>query len=396
MKNFTLPEKAVALGTARSVIRETFEYGNMRKAQIGAENVFDFSLGNPSTPPPKHLNEVLAELIANENSLTLHGYTSSAGAVYARKAAAKAESARAGYDFPYENIYMTCGAAASLTVTLNALICEGERIILLAPYFPEYKVFAEKAGAQVAVVPPVKDTMMPDLEALEKEVRLGAKAVVINSPNNPSGAVYSADTLAKIADILRASENRIFLISDEPYRELVYGDIPVPYVPAFYEDTVICYSFSKSLSVPGERIGYIAIPPCMENANTVFAAVCGAGRALGYVCAPTLFQRVITECIDDKPDLSEYIQNRKLLYSTLTGLGFECINPDGAFYLFVKVPDSLTANKLCEIARKYELLLVASDSFGVDGYIRISYCVSHDTVLRSVPAFEKLAAEIKL
>ncbi len=393
MKNCKLPQRMVELGTARSAIRELFEYANRRKAEIGADKVFDFSLGNPSTPPPERVSETLLDLLQNKDSIALHGYTSSIGSPEARRACAALECARGG-NVPSENIYMTCGAAASLTITLSALINEGERVILLAPYFPEYRVFAEKAGASVAVVPPAPDTMLPDLARLECELAKGAKAVIINSPNNPSGAVFDEQTLSKIGELLKKCDERVFLIADEPYRELLYDGVKAPYIPDFYEDTIICYSFSKSLSLPGERIGYIAVPPCLENDKEVVAAIGGAGRALGYVCAPSLFQQLVSLCADCKPSLESYEKNRELIYASLTKMGFECIRPEGAFYLFIKCPAGLSAEDFCEKAKARELLLVPSTSFGVDGYARLSYCVAYDTILRSLDAFEALADEV--
>ena len=397
MSGIDLPDKMLALGTARSVIRETFEYANMRKAQIGAENVFDFSLGNPSTPPPPQVKAAIADLVENTDSISLHGYTSSPGGMYAREAAARLESRRAGYEIPASNIYMTCGAAASLAVLLKAVVCEGDRVALLAPFFPEYKVFAENAGAKAVIIPPEKGRMTPDLDALEKQLESGIKAVIINSPNNPSGAVFSAEEIKKISAVLYKYEKKtgktVLLISDEPYRELVYDGKEVPYIPAIYKDTVICYSFSKSLSLPGERIGYIAVPPCVSGSEDIFYAVCGAGRSLGYVCAPTMFQRVIANCIDAGPDIPAYDRNRKAIYTALSEMGFDCIYPSGAFYLFIKVPKGFTAAGFCEAARAHELLLVPSDTFGVEGYVRLSYCVSPETIQNSLPAFKRLAQE---
>ena len=274
-------------------------------------------------------------------------------------------------------------------------MCPGDKIALLAPYFPEYKVFVENAGAEAVVVPPADLSMQPDLAEFKKAVESGIKAVIVNSPNNPSGAVLSAETLEAMADILRAESAKkgesIYVIADEPYRELVYDGAEVPFVPAVYPDTLVCYSYSKSLSLPGERLGYIMVPPCVSDSGKVFAAVCGAGRSLGYLCAPALFQYMLAECADERPDIAAYAGNRALLYGALTEMGFECVKPDGAFYLFVKAPAGVSGAEFCEAAKRFELLLVPSDSFGVEGYARVAYCVSADTIRRSLPAFKKLA-----
>lgn len=400
MEQQSVSEKMLSLGEHRSVIRDIFEYGNQRKREIGADKVFDFSLGNPSTPPPAQVRQSLLRLLNEEDSVALHGYTSSVGSPAARSAVAAAESRRAGQSIPPECFYMTCGAAASLAIVLKALICPGEQVVLLAPFFPEYRVFAESAGAQVVVVPPADQSMTPDLAALERALEGNVKAVLLNSPNNPSGAVLSEQALGNIGALLRrASEKKgreIYLISDEPYREIVYDGVTVPYVPHFYSDTLVCYSYSKALSLPGERIGYIMVPPSVRARQQVFAAVCGAGRALGYVCAPSLFQRMLEECAHLTSNTESYAQNRTLLYESLCKMGYSCVRPDGAFYLFVKAPDGINAAEFCEAAKRYELLLVPSDSFGVPGYARVSYCVSEQMVRGSLPAFEALAAQYGL
>lgn len=391
-----LPENMLALGESRSVIREIFEYGMKRRGEIGADNVYDFSLGNPSVPAPKKVGDTIAKLLQEEDSTVIHAYSSTTGNLSARAAAAKQESMRAGRDIPADCIYMSCGAAASLTISLRAMLCPGEKVVLLAPFFPEYVPFCQSAGAEVIIVPPVDSSMQPDLELFRAAVAQGAKAVIINSPNNPSGAIYSEETLTKIADILRAQEEAngspIYLIADEPYRELVYGDAKVPFIPNIYADSVVCYSYSKSLSLPGERIGYIMVNPEAADSRRLYNAIVGAGRSMGYVCAPSLFQRVIAECADERPDLKAYETNRNLLYGALTEYGFECVRPDGAFYLFLKVPGG-NASEFCEKAKKFELLLVPSDSFGMGGYVRIAYCVSEKTIRDSLPSFRKLAEE---
>ena len=392
-------QKAYALGSKRSAIRELFEYAKKRGAEIGAENVYDFSIGNPSVPAPKQVNDEICRLTAEMPSVELHGYTSAQGDKGVRETIANNMKKRFGFEMDADLLYMTCGAAASLTVTLNALtVEEGDEFLVFAPFFPEYKVFAEGAGAKLTVLP-ADEKLQPDLEALKKALNPRVRGVLINSPNNPSGVVYTAEVLARMADILRAhsKENDIvYLISDEPYRELVYDkDTIVTFPMNVYENTIVCYSYSKALSLPGERIGYIAVSPKCEEASSVYAAVCGAGRMLGFVCAPALFQRVVAACDGLTGDLSVYQKNRDLLYNGLTKCGFDCIYPDGAFYLFMKTPEA-DANAFCEQAKKYELLLVPGDSFGAKGYVRIAYCVSTERIENALPAFEKLAAEYGL
>ena len=393
-------EKMLALGESRSVIRDISEFADARRQEIGAENVFDFSIGNPSVPAPERVGETLRRLLDSVDSITLHSYTPAPGLMKARMAAARQESLRAGFDIPAGSIYLTCGAAASLAISLRALVCPGDKIALLAPYFPEYKVFVENAGAEAVVVPPADLSMQPDLAVFKKVVASGIKAVIVNSPNNPSGAVLSAETLEAMADILRAETDKkgesIYMIADEPYRELVYDGAEVPFVPSIYPDTIVCYSYSKSLSLPGERLGYIMVPPCVSDSGKVFAAVCGAGRSLGYLCAPALSQYMLAECADERPDIAAYAANRALLYGALTEMGFECVKPDGAFYLFVKAPNGVSGTEFYEAGKRFELLMVPSDSFGVEGYVRVAYCVSEDTIRRSLPAFKKLAEQYSL
>lgn len=393
-------EKMLALGESRSVIRDISEFADARRQEIGAENVFDFSIGNPSVPAPRRVDETFRSLLDSVDSITLHSYTPAPGLMKARMAAARQESLRAGFDIPAGSIYLTCGAAASLAISLRALVCPGDKIALLAPYFPEYKVFVENAGAEAVVVPPADLSMQPDLAVFKKVVASGIKAVIVNSPNNPSGAVLSAETLEAMADILRAESAKkgesIYMIADEPYRELVYDGAEVPFVPSIYPDTIVCYSYSKSLSLPGERLGYIMVPPCVSDSGKVFAAVCGAGRSLGYLCAPALSQYMLAKCADERPDIAAYAANRALLYGALTEMGFECVKPDGAFYLFVKAPNGVSGTEFYEAGKRFELLMVPSDSFGVEGYVRVAYCVSEDTIRRSLPAFKKLAEQYSL
>ena len=392
-------QRMYALGSRRSVIREIFEFGKQRAQEVGKENVFDFSLGNPSVNPPHIVADTLAELVREEDQTALHGYTSAQGDLSVRRAIADyirtAHGAEADPDF----IYMTCGAAASLTITLSALCNEGDEVITFAPYFTEYKVFTETAGASLVALDSDPDTFQIDFDLLEKAVCEKTAAVLVNSPNNPSGVVYGEETVKRLAKLLEEKSAQfgrtIYLITDEPYRELVYGGVKVPYLTNYYPHTIVCYSYSKSLSLPGERIGYIFVNPAAKDAKALYLAVCGAGRALGYVCAPSLFQKLIARCQGVTSDVSVYERNRDTLAGALRGYGFRCVQPDGAFYLFVKSPEP-DAYAFCERAKKYNLLLVPGDDFGCKGYVRIAYCVSHEMIERSLPAFEKLAKEYSL
>lgn len=386
-------QKMLGLGTKRSAIRELFEYGKLRKAELGGDKVFDFSIGNPSVAAPECLTAALQDLIANTDPVALHGYTSAQGDAAVRRAAAEAEQERSGVSIDPDLIYMTCGAAASLTVTLHALCNPGDEVIVLAPYFPEYRVFVEKAGAVLREVPCLPDTFQIDFSALSDAITPRTKAIILNSPNNPTGAVIPAEDLEKLGNLLREkeadSDSELFLICDEPYRALTYDGVEVPFVPAFYARTVVCYSYSKALSLPGERIGYILVPPTLPDGKLIYAAICGAGRALGFVCAPSLMQYAVAKCKNATADLSVYAENRKLLSDGLSEMGYSITPPDGAFYLFVKALEE-DAVAFCERAKDFELLLVPSDSFGVKGYVRISYCVSTQQIKNSLPAFRAL------
>ena len=392
-------QRMYGLGSKRSVIREIFEFGRQRAQEVGEENVFDFSLGNPSVEPPRQVEEVLVQLIGESSPTALHGYTSAQGDLSVRRAISdyiqKTHSVPCDPDY----IYMTCGAAASLVISLSALCEEGDEVITFAPYFTEYKVFAETAGAKLIALPSDPQTFQIDFSLLEQAIGSRTAAVLINSPNNPSGVVYNEDTVKKLADLLRKKSAQlgrtIYLVTDEPYRELVYGGVKVPYLTAYYKDTLVCYSYSKSLSLPGERIGYIFVNPQAEKAKEIYLAVCGAGRAHGYVCAPSLFQKMIARCQGITSDVSVYERNRDTLVGALRGYGFSCVQPDGAFYLFVRSPEP-DANAFCERAKKYDLLFVPGDDFGCPGYVRIAYCVSPQMIERSLPAFAKLAAEYSL
>lgn len=395
-----ISEKMKALGVKKSVIREIFEYAKHRKAEIGAENVFDYSIGNPSVPSPDIVKETLTSLLTEKDPAILHGYTSAQGDLGVRKSIADYLNATYAAGVSEDLIYLTVGAAAALTISLNAVLADNanEEVIVFAPFFPEYKVFIEKAGGKLVAVPAKAPDFQIDFDAFEKAISPKTKAVIVNSPNNPTGVVLSEDTIRKLSEILEAAEktygHSIYLIADEPYRELVYGSIEVPYLTKFYNDTLVCYSFSKSLSLPGERIGYVLVSPKATMASDVYAAILGAGRALGFVCAPALFQYLIPSCLGKTADISVYEKNRTLLYENLTNNGYSCASPDGAFYLFVKALED-DAYAFCERAKQYELLLVPSDDFGYPGYVRIAYCVTTEQIERSLPAFKALAASYK-
>lgn len=391
--------KMLELGKKSSVIREIFEYGKKRKAEIGAENVFDFSLGNPSVPAPQKVTDVMNKLISETPAEVLHGYTSGPGDMNVRTAIAENIKNKFGVDANAGLIYMTCGAAASLTITLNAIVeSDDDEVIAFAPFFPEYRVFVEQTGAKLTVVSCKKENLQIDFDALTKTINKNTKAIIINSPNNPSGVIVPEKDIVKLTDLLKAKQEEygkeIFLISDEPYRELVFTGEKVAYIPAYYDNSVVCYSYSKALSLPGERIGYIFVSPTMKDCGDVFAAVCGAGRALGYVCAPSLMQYTIAQCLNDTADVSIYDKNRNILYNALTDIGYTVIKPDGAFYMFVKALED-DANAFYERAKKFDLLLVPSDSFGVEGFVRISYCVDTELIERSIPAFKSLYEDYK-
>ena len=391
-------EKMYALGAKRSEIRELFEYGQRRKAEIGAENVFDFSLGNPSVPAPAEVNDTIRELLSTENSVLLHGYTSAQGDLGVREAIANEINQKFGAGVNANSIYMTCGAAASLTISLRALINEGDECVVFAPFFTEYRVFIENAGGRVVISTPMEKTFQIDVCDFESKITAKTKAIIMNSPNNPSGVVYSEETIKAVCEVLEKKQKEyghpIYLIADEPYRELVFGDVSVPYLMNYYDNTVVCYSYSKALSLPGERIGYIAVSPKAQDSQSVYLAVCGAGRSLGYVCAPSMFQQVIKKTIGAKVDVNIYKENRDILLSALTEYGYECVQPDGAFYLFVKALED-DAYKFFEKAKSKEILVVPCDDFGVTGYVRIAYCVDKQRIVNALPAFKALAEEYK-
>lgn len=390
-----LPEKTLAWGKSRSCIRELSEYAARRKAETGAENVFDFSLGNPSVPAPECVNETIAELVRGGGDV--HGYTTAAGLVSLRTAIADDLNARFDAHMSAGRLYVTCGAAAGLAISLRAVLLPGDEVVVLAPFFPEYRVFVEASGGVLKVVPPRQGDFQLDESAFAAALSDRTKAVIVNSPNNPSGVVLSRESLERLSELMRRHGEKtgktLYLICDEPYRELVYDGSEVPYVPAIYDDTIVCYSFSKSMSIPGERIGYIALGAGLTDWQDVYASVLGAGRALGYVNPPSLFQRVVEKCLGHTSDVSQYRENRDLLCGMLRGLGFECVEPQGAFYLFMRSPEP-DAKAFSERAKRHELMLVPGDDFGCPGYVRIAYCVSKELIERSRPAFAALAAEV--
>ncbi|MBQ8207775.1 MAG: pyridoxal phosphate-dependent aminotransferase [Clostridia bacterium] len=391
-------EKMLGLGKSRSVIREIFEYAKVRKAEIGDDKVFDFSIGNPSVPAPESVKNALTDLLCSTDPVQLHGYTSAQGDASVRgKISDFIEKTYNIGSKPISSpnlIYMTSGAAAALTCSLTALLNEGDEVIVLAPFFPEYRVFTERTGAKLIPVLCDEETMRPRIDRISAAINEKTAAVIVNSPNNPTGVVYPEEDIKALTSLLSKKSKElgkpIYLIADEPYRELVYGGAHVPYIPNYYDNTIVCYSLSKSLSLPGERIGYVSVSPRAENAQNVYLAVCGAGRALGFVCATSLFQFMMPMLLGETSDISIYEKNRNILCSALTEYGYKTAKPDGAFYLFVKAlePD---AKAFCERAKKFELLLVPSNDFGCEGYVRIAYCTSEEQIRNSLPAFKALA-----
>ncbi|MBQ2960262.1 MAG: pyridoxal phosphate-dependent aminotransferase [Oscillospiraceae bacterium] len=391
-------EKSLAWGRSKSCIRELAGYASARKAEIGIENVFDFSIGNPSVPAPPQVNDTIRALLDNTDSTMLHGYTPAPGLPSLRKAIADDLNKRYDANIIPEMVYVCCGAAAGLCSSIRALLCDGDEVIAFAPFFAEYTVFTEAACGRLLSVPPMDD-MQPDISALESAITEKTKILIINTPNNPSGVLLTEDSLNKIADVMRKAQEKyghsIYLLSDEPYRELVFDGVSTKSATRFYDNTIICYSFSKSLSLPGERIGYVAVSSTMAERQDIFDAICGAARGYGYVNAPSLMQRVVENCMGLTSDISAYKRNRDILYKGLSDCGFDCIKPDGAFYLFVKSPEP-DAKAFSERAKKYELMLVPGDDFGVKGYVRLAYCVSEKTIVDSMPSFKKLAEEYGL
>ena len=389
-------QTAFQLGSNRSCIRDLFEYGCARAAIVGRENVFDYSLGNPSIPAPREVDQAIKDILADTDSLAIHGYTSAVGDLATRQAIADDLNNRYDAGVRPQDLFIGCGAAPELVAVLRAITVPGAEILAVAPYFPEYKPFAEGVGATFKVVPPDVPGFQIKLEAVEEMLTENTVGIILNSPNNPAGTVYTRQTLVELAALLEKKSAQyghpIYIIADEPYRELVYGGVEVTFIPTVYKNTIVCYSYSKSLSLPGERIGYVYVPQQAEDHDALYAAVAGASRAAGHVCAPSLWQKVIARCAHLRPDLESYDRNRRTLYEGLTAMGYEAAKPDGAFYLFVKAPGG-DANAFSEKAKKKDLLVVPGDGFGCPGYFRVCYCVSLDLIERSLPVFKALIEE---
>ena len=388
-------ERAYLLGANRSCIRDLFEYGNARAKIVGRENVYDYSIGNPSIPAPKEVEDTIRAVLADTDSLLIHGYTSANGDLETRKAISEDLNRRYGAAAKPEDLFLGCGAAPELCAVFRALAVEGGEILAIAPYFPEYKPFAQEAGLAFKVVPPDIPSFQIDLGKLEEMVTEHTQAVILNSPNNPSGVVYTRETLQKLGALLKRKGEQyghpIYIVSDEPYRELAYG-VEVPFLPLIYPNTIVCYSYSKSLSLPGERIGYIYVCAEAADSRALYAAIAGAARGAGHVCAPSLWQKVIARCTHLRPDLKTYDRNRRMLYEALTEMGYEMAKPDGAFYLFIKAPGG-DAVAFMEKAKQKDLLVVPGDGFGCPGYFRICYCVTEEMIQKSLPVFRALLEE---
>lgn len=381
------------LGANRSRIRDLFEYGQQRAAVVGEENVFDYSLGNPSIPAPAQVKQTIVQMLEEMDSLQVHSYTSAAGDLETRQAISRDLNARYGAQTKAESFFMTCGAAPALTAVLHALAEENGEVVAIAPYFPEYKPFAEGAGLTFRVAQPRFPDLQISISQLEQVVNPNTLAIIVNSPNNPSGVIYSRENLQELSAFLEEKSREfghpIYILADEPYRELCYDGAEVPFLPLLYPNTVVCYSYSKSLSLPGERIGYIYVGEGCTQAEELYWSVFGAAREAGHVCAPSLWQKVIARCAQVRPDLESYDRNRRALYEGLTGMGFEVVKPQGAFYLLVKVPGG-DAQAFLEQAMQQDILFVPGDDFGIPGYVRLCYCVSYDKIIRSLPRFRKL------
>lgn len=394
-----IAEKMIPFVQNNSAIRTMFEEGNRLKKQYGADKVYDFSLGNPSVPAPDCVREAIVDLANNEDPVILHGYMNNAGFEDVRETIAQSLNRRFGTDFSAKNLIMTVGAASGLNVILKTVLNPGEEVIVFAPYFLEYGAYVKNYDGKLVEISPDTETFQPDLEELERKITANTRAVIVNSPHNPTGVIYSEDTIKALAVILEKKQKEygsvIYLISDEPYRELAYDGAEVPYLTKYYKNTVVGYSYSKSLSLPGERIGYLVIPDDLEDSETVIAAAGIANRILGSVNAPSLMQKVIARCVDAEVDVAAYDKNRRALYNGLTACGFQCIKPQGAFYLFVKSPVA-DEKEFCEAGKKYNILMVPGSSFACPGYVRLAYCVSYETIINSLPEFKKLAAEFSL
>lgn len=394
-----IAERMVGLVNNNSVIREMFEEGKRLAGIYGAENVFDFSLGNPSVPAPEELNRAVKDILDEEPSIFVHGYMSNAGYEDVRATIADSINRRFGTSFNQSNIIMTVGAAGGMNVIFKTILNPGDEVLTFSPYFVEYNSYVSNYDGKLVAIDPDTETFQANIEDLERKITPKTKALIINNPNNPTGVVYSEETIKKVAAILDAKQKEygteIFIISDEPYRELAYDGVEVPYITKYYNNTIVGYSFSKSLSLPGERIGYLVIPDEVDDAEQMKTAAAIATRVLGFVNAPSLMQRAVARCIDAKCDVDSYNRNREALYNGLVKLGFECIKPQGAFYLFVKspVPDE---KEFCNVAKKHNVLLVPGSSFKCAGYVRIAYCVSYGTIINSLPRFAEIAQEMGL
>lgn len=392
-----IAEKMKGLVANSSAIRAMFEEGNRLAGIYGAENVFDFSLGNPNVPAPEAVKKAIEDLVENEDPLVLHGYTNSnSGYADVREAVAKSLNERFGTAFEGKNIIMTVGAAGGLNVILKTIINAGDEVLTFAPYFGEYRAYVNNFDGVLVEVSPNTVDFQPKLDEFEQKITPKTKAVIVNTPNNPTGVVYSEETIKKMAAIMEAKQKEygteIFLISDEPYRELVYDGAEVPYLTKYYDNTIVGYSYSKSLSLPGERIGYLVIPDEVADSEDMLSAANVANRILGFVNAPTLQQKIVKACLNEKTDISYYDRNREALYNGLKECGFDCIKPEGAFYLFVKSPVE-NEKEFCEAGKKYNILMVPGSSFACPGYVRLAYCVSYETIVNSLPKFAELAKE---
>ena len=386
-------ETAHALGAQRSCIRELFEYGRQRAAIVGEENVLDFSLGNPSQPTPQAVTDAIRDILAETDPVTLHGYTSAIGDPECRKAIADDLNVRFDAGARPEDLFITCGAAPALTAVFKALATPNAEILAIAPYFPEYKPFVESAGCKFRVVPPNNSKLKINVLFLEQQLTPDTVAIIINNPNNPTGMVTKEKIFAPLAKMLQRKSQEyghpIYIISDEPYRELCYGEAEFVWLPRLYPDTIVCYSYSKSLSLPGERIGYVYVPQQATDSRALYTAIAGAARSMGHVCAPSLWQKVIARCAHVRPDLEYYDRNRKRLFFTLAVMGYELARPEGAFYIFVKIPGG-RGNEFLEKARERDLLLVPGDDFGCPGYFRMCYCVEYEKVCKAIPILGEL------
>ena len=391
-------QSMMELGSKRSCIRELFDYGMRKAKEIGADNVYDYSIGNPSVPAPAAVKEAILEIMEKQSSVAVHGYTAAIGTPDVRVTVADDLNARYHAGIRHENLFFTCGAAPALVAILRALAVENSEFVILAPYFPEYTVFINCTGGKPVIVPANTETFEIDVNAIEKALTSRTQAIIINSPNNPSGMIYTREELTALSNLLRRKSEEyghpIYIIADEPYRELVYDGAEVPFIPNLYENTIVCYSYSKSLSLPGERIGYVCVPDAATDSQELYFAIAGAARACGHVCAPSLMQKVIQLCAAVRPDVEIYDRNRQTLYQALTEYGYRCVKPNGAFYMLVEAPDG-NGNAFSDRAKEKNILIAPGDGFGIPSFCRLSTCVSPDMIERSLPAFKALMDEYK-